>query len=172
MRAASFHLEGLAPGHYALWVQPIHNLDEHAKLAPETLLLDFDETVSGGLVRVVAGSAVEGVEITLRQGRTVRPPLINIPVNEVRDQANSIIGRWGRPCSGIRVRAQHPSSAVGPLWFAERYPRVLEDRWFGTNLTVEWGSRAARTVFDWTGIYRDWWWGEDEEGRERGAVHP
>ena len=88
-------------------------------------------------------------------------------MDEVRDQANSIVGRWGRPCSGIRVRAQHPSSSVGPLWFARRSSRLLEDRWFGTSLTLEWGSRAAGTVFDWAGAYSDWWWGEDEEGRER-----
>ena len=163
--SGEFHLEGLAPGHYALWVQPIHQLDAHRRLAPEPPP-DLDETVSGGLVRVVAGSAVEGVEITLRQGRTVRSPGQR-PSERGRDRANSIVGRWGTPCSGIRVPAQHPSSSVGPLRFARRFPRLLEGRLFGTSLTVEWGSRAARTVFDWTGIYRDWWGGEDEEGRER-----
>ena len=71
--SGEFHLEGLAPEHYALWVQPIHILDAHRHLAPKTLL-NLDEAVSGGLVRVVAGSAVEGVEITLRQGRTARSP--------------------------------------------------------------------------------------------------
>lgn len=164
--SGEFHLEGLAPGHYALWVQPIYWLNAHLRQARETLL-DLDETVSGGLVRVVAESAVKGIEITLRQGRTVRSPRANIPVNEVRDQGNSIVGRWGRPCSGIRVRAEHPSSPVGPLGFAGRSSRLLEDRWFGTSLTVDWQSWAAGTVFDWTAIYRDWWWEEDEEGRTR-----
>ena len=165
--SGEFHLEGLAPGLYALWVQPLFRLPAHPSLVQEEPLLDLDEAVSGGLVRIAAGSVVEGVEIALWQGRAVRPPFVGASANEVSDPANSIVQRWGRPCSGIRVRAAQPSSAVGPLWFARRFAEVVGDRWFGTSLTVEWESRAAGTVFDWTGIYRDWWWGKDEEGKER-----
>lgn len=169
--SGEFHLEGLAPGRYALWAQPLSRLGAHPGLVSEEPPLDLEETVSGDLVRVVAGSVIEGVEIALRKGRTVRPPLVNTGANEARDPANSIVGRWGRPCSGVRVRAEHPSSPVGPLWFARRSSRLLGDRWFGTNLTVEWEPRAAGTVLDWAGAYRDWWWGEDEEGEERLMYH-
>ena len=165
--SGEFHLEGLTPGRYALWAQPLARLGAHGGLVREEPLLDLDESISGALVRIAAASVVEGVEIALRQGRAVRPPFVRTSANEASDPANSIVGRWGRPCSGIRVRAAHPSSAVGPLWFARRFSNTLGDRWFGTSLTVEWESRAAGTVFDWAGAYRDWWWGEDEEGRER-----
>ena len=63
---------------------------------------------------------------------------------------------YGTDSSGIRVRAERPFPANGPLWFARRWRSLRGDRSFGTRLEVEWSPDAENVVFDWAGPYRAW----------------
>ena len=68
-----FLIEGLAPGEYALWVQPISIPGAHYTIMQrENVPLDLDETVFGQLVRVEAGRTSAEVRIPVRRGRTPR----------------------------------------------------------------------------------------------------
>ncbi len=160
-----FRIEGLDPGDYALWVQPLYRLDAHPGLR-EVAPLDLDDTVLGRLVRVRAGRTTDGLEIPLRPGRTSRrPPGANAAAQESGTPI-PITERWGTPCAGIRVRGAPLVPPDGPLWFAPHDQQTGGDRWFGTSLTVE---LAAEHSFDWAGPYRDWTWDYEEERLRRFA---
>lgn len=159
----NFVIEGLAPGDYGLWAQPIYRQGAHGYMLHLGAPTDLDDIISGHLVSVRAGGTVEAVTISMRKGRTVRAPPTATPAKQDPDQSGSIIGGWITPCNGTRIRAERPHPADGPLWFTRRVSYLRWDRWFGTHLTVEWSSEAENTLFEWAGSYRNWWWDSDEE---------
>ena len=70
-----FHLEGLSPGHWMLWVHPIlitrRNAHGMTQLADEAGASDFLDQLRW--VRVEAGAVLEDVEIIVHPGREVIP---------------------------------------------------------------------------------------------------
>ena len=158
----AFLIEGLEPGGYALWAQPLSRLGAHDQFMLEDGLLDLDEAIVGSLVPVEAGRTSE-VEIPLRRGRTTRMPPKAFLASQDPVPPVPITSTWGSPCSGIRIQGERPYPADGPLWFAEHTSWLRGDRWFATRLTVEWSSESEEAVFDWAGSYRDWEWDPDEE---------
>lgn len=157
-----FQIEGLEPGHYALWAQPLYRLDAHSSLL-ETSPLDLDDTLAGRLVRVRAGRTSADLTVPLRRGRAIRPHAGTTVASQEPGPPIFITDRWGAPCVGIRVRGKRPYSPDGPLWFAPRESRLRGDRWMGTTLMVELSSSAESAFFDWAGGYRDWFWDPEEE---------
>ena len=158
-----FLIEGLEPGHYALWVQPLYRLGAHRSLLPDSPVLDLDDSVRGSLVRVRAGRTTGDVEIGMRRGRAPRPPPEAFFAAQEPGPGTSITSTWDSPCSGVRMQAARPYPADGPLWFTDRVRSLRGDRWFGTTLEIEWSPDAEDVVFDWAGSYRAWWWDTDEE---------
>ena len=71
----AFHLEGLSPGDWMLWVHPIlvtrRNAHRMTRLADEAGASDFVDQLRW--VRVNAGEVLEGVEIVVYPGREVTP---------------------------------------------------------------------------------------------------
>ena len=157
-----FRIEGLKPGYYALWAQPLYRLDAHGSLL-EVSPLNLDDTLVGRLVRVRARRASNDLRIPLRQGRVIRPPAITTVASQEPGPPISITEKWGAPCAGIRVRGERPFLPDGPLWFAPREGRLGGDRWIGTTLTLELSSAGENAFFDWAGAYRDWFWDSEEE---------
>lgn len=149
-----FVIEGLAPGEYWLWTHPVIRQNAHGLLTQNGAPVDLDDTVLGYPVRVAAGRTTGGVSLTLRIGRTGRePPTATRPSGNL---GSSIVDRWGTPCSGIRVRATRPYPADGPHAASEPDRFLRGDAWYTSELTLEWSAGAADTVFDWTGLYRNW----------------
>ena len=156
-----FLIEGLEPGDYALWAQPLYILGgiENYHDPPR----DLDETVLGRLIRVEAGKTVADTDISMRQGRRVREPPPNVVATATNEgELSSITTRWGNPCAGVHVRAEKPRLALeGPRPFT-RPPlpgswswRADGEPWFVTELTIQ----STRNVyFDWAFPYRDWAW--------------
>ena len=146
-----FLIEGLAPGDYFLWVQPI-TTRAHSLLQFNGAPLDLDDTVAPTPVRVEAGNTTTGIDIFLRRGRTSRPRLDagGDPSHPVQSEVTP--GSWISPCSGVRVRAERPYVADGPRAF-----QSLRDGevWLTTRIEME-GSPGAVAVFDWVGMYRSW----------------
>ncbi len=70
-----FHLEGLSPGHWMLWVHPIlitrRNAHGMTELADEAGASDFLDQMRW--VRVEAGEVLQGGELAARPGREVIP---------------------------------------------------------------------------------------------------
>ena len=116
-----FLIEGLEPGFYILWGQPLYRLGAHSRLLPGDPFPAFDDVVSGSVVRVRAGRAPSDLEITIREGRAARPPPEAVLAAQEAGPPTPITRTWGSPCSGIRVRAERPFPANGPLWFARRW---------------------------------------------------
>ena len=156
-----FRIEGLEPGNYVLWAQPLYRLDAHGSLL-EVAPLDLDDTLVGRLVRVRARRTSDDLRIPLRQGRVIRPPPGTIAAPQEPDPPISITATWGAPCTGIRVRGERPFLPDGPLWFAPRQTTLGGDRWIGTTLTVELSAAGESAFFDWAGGYRDWFWDAEE----------
>ena len=172
----AFLIEGLRPGDYALWAQPINSLGAFPDLVASGVPTDLDDTVSARPIRVRAGRTTGDLEIAMRRGRTVRPPPDAIGTTPDAETLLPITRDWGNPCSGIRIRAEErPYPADGPLWFTEYDERFRRERWFATRMTVEWSAEAGNAVFDWAGPYRNWSWNREEEqtqfwkGWEQGA---
>ena len=158
-RVGAFLIEGLPPGNYALWAQPILSSDAHARrLFPGNPILDLEDTVLGRLVRVRAGRTTRGVEIPVRRGRKGRPPPEAVRTPRHSDPGTPIDNRWSNACSGVRIRGEPPFAADGPLWFTQGDWGLRGERWFATRLTVEWSPEAGNAVFDWAGPWRDWYW--------------
>lgn len=157
----AFRVEGLTPGNYVLWSQPLFQLDAHGfwTVSP----LDLDDTLVSGLVAVRAGRLRDGLKIALRQGRVIRPSPGSMNPPGTRDRTISTTETWATPCRGVRVRAERPSSPDGPLWFAEHDSRLAGDRWIGTTLVLEWPAAGQSLFLDWVGGYRDWYWDAEEE---------
>jgi len=70
-----FHLEGLSPGHWMLWVHPIlitrRNAHGMTELADEAGASDFLDQMRW--VRIEAGEVLEDVEIVVHPGREATP---------------------------------------------------------------------------------------------------
>ena len=161
-----FLIEGLDPGYFALWAQPIAVFGAHPRLMGEDPPLELDETIFGPLVSVRAGQTSGDLDIPMRQGRAARMPRGPTTAKQDPKPPTSITGIWGSPCSGIRVRAEHPYAADGPLWFTRRHSFLRGDRWFGTMLNIELSPEAGAVVFDWVGSYRNWRWDSENEQAE------
>ena len=70
-------IEGLAPGEYTLWVSPLTEQSAKPSLyawVSEDWSADWMETVLPQPVQVRPGRVTEGVDISLRQGRSCPPP--------------------------------------------------------------------------------------------------
>ena len=162
----AFLIEGLRPGDYALWAQPIVEQGAQPWLMPYGPLTDLDDTVALRPVRVRAGRTTGDLEMAMLRGRTVRPPPEAIGTTADAETLLPITGDWGRPCSGIRIRGESPYPADGPLWVSDYDRRFRRERWFSTRMTVEWWPDAGNAVFDWAGPYRNWRWNREEEQPE------
>ena len=163
----AFLIEGLRPGDYAVWAQPIYRQDANRWALLRGAPTDLDDTVSARPVRVRAGRNTGDMEIAMRRARTVRPPPDATGTTPEAETLLPITRDWGSPCSGIRIRAEErPYPADGPLRFAEYDRRFRRERWFATRMTVEWSPEAGNAVFDWAGPYRNWRWNREEEQAE------
>ena len=158
-----FLIEGLESGFYVLWGQPLYRLGAHPRVLPGDPALGFDDVVRGSLIRVRTGRTTGDLEITMREGRSTRPPPEALLAAQEPGPPTPITRTWGSPCAGVRSRAERPYPANGPLWFTGRWRTLRGDRWFGTRLEVEWSPDAENVVSDWAGSYRAWWWDTDEE---------
>ena len=162
-----FRIEGLEPGAYALWAQPLHPSWYHWWLLQEDPPLDLDETIWGRPVWVYAGRKIGPITIPLRQGRVPRPRPDRVVARQETGPPVSIIESWASPCAGVRVRAEEqPFLADGPDARPERW--IGDARWYATTLTLEWARGSEKVVFDWAGPYRNWYWDywAEEEGWE------
>ena len=162
-----FVLEGLEPGEYALWAQPIGDHNANPDLMREGTIWELTDTVVGRLTRVRAGETTANVDISLRRGRAPRSPPDEAPPERERRSLTSMRRVDAEVCPGIRVEAERPYSAGGPPQFADG-----RDQWFATTVTVDWSLRAGRTVLDWAGPYRDWWWTRSDDGVEGAEFVP
>ena len=160
-REGAFLIEGLEPGGYALWAQPLHEYGAHPWRMRDVSPLDLDETVLGRAVWVSARRNSGPIAIPLRQGRVPRPRPDGDVARQDAESPTSITGSWGSPCTGIRIRAgEEPFLADGPD--AQAIPRIGNARWYATTLTVEW-SAESQVILDWAGPYRDWQWDSRDE---------
>ena len=161
-----FLIEGLRPGDYALWAQPIYRQGANIGMVERGAPTDLDDTVAVRPVRVRAGRTTGDLEMAMWRDRTVRPPPEAIGTTPDAGTLLPITGDWGRPCSGIRIRGERPYPADGPLWVSDYDWRFRHERWFSTRMTVEWSPKAGNAVFDWAGSYRNWRWNHEEEQTE------
>ena len=162
-----FRIEGLEPGGYALWVQPLHPYYAHWRLRREDPPLDLDETIRGRPVWVSAGRKYGPVAVSLREGRVPRRRPDGIAAHRETGPTVSTTGTWGSPCDGVRIRAEEqPYLADGLDARPER--RIGDARWYATTLTLEWSEGSERVILDWAGPYRNWYWDywAEEEGWE------
>lgn len=160
----AFLIEGLNPGDYALWVQPIGSQSSNAWVTERGGPTDLDDTILGRLVRVRSGRTTENIAVSMRRGRTPRPPPERAPPRIERGSGTLVKVLRETVCSGIRIEAENPWPADGPLWFSRRDFQLARDRWLGTTLVVEWHEEARNVMFDWAGPYRNWTWQREEEG--------
>ncbi len=160
-----FLIEGLDPGEYAFWAQPIGSQTANPGLMNRAAT-DLNDAVFGDLVRVGAGRTTEDVQLSMRRGRMPRSPPETTPPRRPPVPATSIGTAAVDVCAGTRIRAGRPHSAEGPLWFAPRSFSLARDRWMRTTIAVEWSPDSGDTVLDWEGPYRNWRWTRegDEEG--------
>ena len=166
----TFLIEGLAPGEYALWAQPIASQGAVLGLMWNGAPTDLDDTLAGSLVAVRAGRTTEDVEMAMRRGRSVRPPPDEVPPRRARGVSISLEDGV-EICRGIKVASERPYPADSPLWFAGQYFLIGRDEWWRARLTVEWSSSAEDVVFDWVGPYRNWRW-TWEDGEEKARLFP
>ena len=159
----AFVIEGLRPGDYALWAQPISRQRAHPSLIVGGPLTDFDDMLSVLPIRVQAGQATGDLELAMWRGRTVRPPPDENGTTPATETPLPITRDWGNPCSGIRIRGEPPYPADAPLWFARYDSRFRRERWFATRMTLERSPEAGNTVIDWAGPYRNWRWNRGKE---------
>ena len=161
-----FMIEGLDPGEYAFWAQPIASQGANQWVMSRGGLTDLDDTLVGSLVRVRAGRTTENVDISMRRGRALRPPPEEVPPRRERASLTSTESAPAEVCPGVQLEAQRPLPADGPLWFTQRQFSLGRDQWWGTTVTVEWSLQSGGVVLDWAGAYRNWWWTreDDEEG--------
>ena len=158
-----FLVEGLQPGDYALWVQPILKQGAHPRLISGDPPLDLNDSVFGGLLHVEAGGTRGDLLIPMHRARTARPPPGAILPKGDPVPATSIVGHWNTPCSGIRILAEAPYPADAPAWFTDHSSRLRYDRWLATRMTMEWSPTSESVILDWAGSYRNWWWSREDE---------
>ena len=159
-----FLIEGLEPGDYALWAQPIGHHDASSNLMREGTIWDLTDTVVGRLTQVRAGATTADIGISLRRGRAPRPPPNEAPPEWKRGSLTSMRWTEAEVCPGLRVEAERPYPAGGPLWLSRQEFNDGRDQWFATTVTVAWSPRADGTVLDCAGPYRDWWWTWSDDG--------
>ena len=164
----AFLIEGLPPGDYVLSLQPVNFQTANEDLIRSDAPSNLDDSVALRPFRVEAGRTTRFPDLEIRRGRASRPPPSSA-LRETPDHAPPmpITEQGATLCTGVRVRAERPHPAHGPLWLEE--PEIWGfrgARWFGTRLTVELGPAARNTVFDWEGPYRHWSWNPIEQELE------
>ena len=159
-----FLIEGLDPGEYSLWAQPIASHGANQQLLRWGAPTDLEDTLVGSPVLVRGGRTTDNVEISMRRGRTPRPPPEEVPPRRDRAQLTVTGTDRAEVCRGVSVGAERPYPADGPLWFSERDFSLGRDRWWRTTVTVEWSAASSEVILDWAGAYRNWWqsWSEEE----------
>lgn len=158
----AFLIEGLEPGGYALWAQPLHDYGAHPRSMRDESPLELDETIVGRPAWVSARRNTGPIAIPLRQGRVPRPRPDGVVARQDAEPPTSITGSWGSPCTGVRVRAEEePFLADGPD--ARPVQRIGDARWYATTLTMEWSLESEEVIFDWASPYRDWEWDWGDE---------
>ena len=160
----AFLLEGLEPGDYALWAQPIADQDANDDLLAEGATRDLTDTIVGRRIQVRAGATTAKVQIPMRRSRAPRPPPEEVSPEWKRSSLTSMQRADAEVCPGLRVEAERPYPAGGPLWLSRQEFNDGRDQWFATTVTVAWSPRADGTVLDWAGPYRDWWWTWADDG--------
>ena len=158
-----FLVEGLQPGDYVLWAQPILERGAHPRLVSQDPPVDLDDSVFGSLVQVEAGQIHGDLRIPMVRGRTARPPPDVIMAYADPVPTTSIVGQWNTPCSGIRVRAESPFRPDAPTWFTHHSSHLRYDPWFATRVTIQWSRTARNVMLDWAGPYRNWWWSQQDK---------
>ena len=166
-----FLIEGLDPGEYALWAQPIASQGANQHLLYRGAAIDLEDTLVGNPVLVRAGRTTENVEISMRRGRTPRAPPEDVPPRRDRTQLTGTGTDRTDVCRGASVGTERPYPADGPLWFAERDFSAGRDRWWRTTVTVEWSPESSGVILDWAGAYRNWWWRWSEEEEEHAQFY-
>ena len=160
----TFLLEGLAPGDYAFWAQPIGYHDASWDLLVAGAIWELPDTIVGRPTQVRTGATTPNVEISMRGGRAPRPLLDGVSPEWNRGSLTSKRRVDAEVCPGIQVEAERSYPTDGPLWFSRPAFREGQDHWFGTKVTVAWSPRAGGTVLDWAGPYRDWLWERSDDG--------
>ena len=153
-----FVIEGLEPGEYSLWAQPIVEWNAHGiPLRRGGAFVDLDDTIVAAPVRVRAARTSDTGPIPMRIGRAGRPPpdtrVITIPRSPITD-------RWEVPCAGVRIRSTRPFRVDGPAALPD--DSLGGDAWLTSELVMEWSAGSEQVVFDWAGLYRNW---KYEDGR-------
>jgi len=166
-----FLIEGLDPGEYALWAQPIASQGANQGLLYRGAAIDLEDTLLGNPVLVRAGRTTESIAISMRRGRTPRLPPEDVPPSRDRTQLTVTETDRTEVCRGASVGAARPFTADGPLWFAERDFSAGRDRWWRTTVTVEWSPGSSGVTLDWAGAYRNWWWSPSEDEGERAEFY-
>ena len=162
-----FLIEGLPPGDYVVSLQPVNLQTANDDLIRSEAPSDLDDSVVLHPVRLEAGRTIRVPDLEVRRGRASRPP--PAAVRETPDHAPPmpITEQGATLCAGVRVRAERPYPAHGPLWLEK--PEIWDfrgARWFGTTLTLEVEAGSRNTVFDWEGPYRHWSWNPIEQKLE------
>lgn len=164
----AFLIEGLPRGDYVISLQPVNYQTANRDLIRNEAPINLDDSVVLHPFRVEAGRTIHMPDLVIRRGRASRAPPSSA-VRETPDHAPPmpITEQGAALCTGVRVRAERPYPAHGPLWLEE--PELWSfrgARWFGTRLTVELERAARDTVFDWEGPYRHWSWNPVEQELE------
>ena len=162
-RDGAFLIEGLPPGKYVLSVQPVNSFTANRDLYENGAPPDLDDSVLLRPLSVEAGRTTRAPDIEVRRGRMPLPPPTaarnrpdQAPPMPITDQGVAL-------CSGVRLHAERPYPAHGPLWMEAPADGLRGARWFGTTLTVELAPASGDAAFDWAGPYRHWFWDWTEE---------
>lgn len=166
-----FLIDGVDPGEYALWAQPIGSQGAVQDLVRDGAPTDLEDTLVGIPILVREGRTTENVAVSMRRGRAPRLPPEEVPPRRNRTRLTATGTDRAEPCRGVSVGAEPPIPADGPLWFTERDFSVARDRWWRTTLTIEWSPGSSGVMLDWVGAYRNWWWSRSEDGEERAEFY-
>ena len=163
----AFLIEGLPPGDYVLSLQPVFFQTANADLIRSDAPDDLDDSIVLRPFRLEAGRTIHVPDIEIRRGRASRPPPEAVRNTPDHAPPMPITEQGAALCTGVRVRAERPRPAHGPLWLEQPEIWGLRGaRWFGTTLTLELTPGAGDPVLDWEGPYRHWSWNPVEQKLE------
>ena len=163
----AFLIEGLPPGDYVLSLQPVNFQTANRDLIRNEAPINLDDSFVLHPFRVEAGRTMHMPDLEIRRGRASRAPPDAVRKTPDHAPPAPITEQGTALCAGVRVRAERPRPAHGPLWLEEPEIWGLRGaRWFGTTLTLELTPAARDTVFDWEGPYRRWSWNPVEQKLE------
>ena len=77
----------------------------------------------------------------------------------------------GSPCTGVSVWVESTDGSAPLFWFDPTGQVAIgDDRFVGVKLTMEWSAEPV--VFDWVGVYRDWFWDWSTQSWQPLELHP